>query len=72
MGEYSALATSGFMTTAQALKLVQLRGRLMQRAGDAQPSKMVAIMNTPIEMIQKACDAAKSNGLVQLQAIKHA
>ncbi len=66
LGEYSALATSGFMTTAQALKLVQLRGRLMQQASDAQPSKMVAIMNTPIEMIQEACDAAKSNGLVSI------
>lgn len=66
LGEYSALATSGFMTTEQALKLVKLRGRLMQEASDVQPSKMVAIMNTPIELIQEACEAAEGIGLVSI------
>nr|WP_232843725.1 ACP S-malonyltransferase [Secundilactobacillus angelensis] len=69
LGEYSALAASGYMTTAQALKLVKLRGGLMQQASDAQPSKMVAIMNTPIAVIQEACDAVKSNGLVAIANI---
>lgn len=69
LGEYSALATSGYLTTETALNLVKLRGSLMQQASDAQPSKMVAVMNAPVAMIQEACDAAKSTGLVAIANI---
>ncbi|GAX02722.1 ACP S-malonyltransferase [Secundilactobacillus pentosiphilus] len=69
LGEYSALAASGFMTMEQALKLVKLRGRLMQQASDAAPSKMVAVMNTPIALIQEACEAAQTTGLVAIANI---
>lgn len=69
LGEYSALAASGFMTTDQALKLVRLRGELMQKASESQPSKMVAVMNTAIDLIQEACDSAKTTGLVTIANI---
>lgn len=69
LGEYSALAASGFMSFEQALKLVQLRGELMQQASEAKPSKMVAVMNAPIDLIQEACDSAKSAGLVAIANI---
>lgn len=69
LGEYSALAASGFMTTDQALKLVRLRGELMQQASESQPSKMVAVMNTATDLIQEACDSAKTTGLVTIANI---
>ncbi|GAX01167.1 ACP S-malonyltransferase [Secundilactobacillus silagei] len=69
LGEYSALAASGCVDIDDALRLVKLRGELMQQASDAKPSKMVAIMNTPLSVIQAACDAATVKGIVAIANI---
>ncbi len=69
LGEYSALAASGLVDIDDALRLVKLRGELMQQASDAKPSKMVAIMNTPVSVIQAACDVAAEKGIVTIANI---
>ncbi|WP_252898703.1 ACP S-malonyltransferase [Secundilactobacillus odoratitofui] len=60
LGEYSALAASGYLSVDEALRLVKTRGALMQRASDLKPSKMVAVMNTPVSLIEEACTAGSS------------
>nr|WP_281349176.1 ACP S-malonyltransferase [Secundilactobacillus folii] len=66
LGEYSALAASGFLTETTALQLIKRRGKLMQEASDLKPSKMVAIMSTPIDLIQAACESGRQKGVVAI------
>lgn len=69
LGEYSALAASGYLSVDAALRLVKTRGALMQRASDLKPSKMVAVMNTPVSLIEEACAAGSSEGTVAIANI---
>lgn len=64
LGEYSALVASGVFDFETALKLVAKRGSLMANAAPQGTGKMVAVMNTPIEMIEEACQKASTVGIV--------
>ena len=44
LGEYSALVAAGALEFTDALRLVRERGRLMQKAGEAQPGGMAALI----------------------------
>lgn len=58
LGEYSALAASGFMTANATLRLVQQRGQFMAQAAATNPGAMVAVLNATPEQLQQACQAA--------------
>lgn len=64
LGEYSALVASGALDFETALKLVAKRGSFMANAAPAGTGKMVAVMNTPIETIEEACQKASQVGIV--------
>ncbi|WP_185840682.1 ACP S-malonyltransferase [Vibrio cholerae] len=60
LGEYSALVCAGVIDFKQAIKLVELRGQLMQQAVPAGTGAMYAIIGLEDEAIAKACaDAAQ-------------
>jgi [acyl-carrier-protein] S-malonyltransferase len=62
LGEYSALVCAGVIDFKQALKLVELRGRLMQEAVPAGTGAMYAIIGLGDEEIAQAClDAAQGD-----------
>lgn len=62
LGEYSALVCAGVVDFKQAIKLVELRGQLMQEAVPAGTGAMYAIIGLDDEAIAKACeDAAKGD-----------
>ncbi|MFW6132790.1 MAG: ACP S-malonyltransferase [Planctomycetota bacterium] len=64
LGEYTALFASGMIDFDEALKLVTLRGRAMQRAATASPSGMVAVMGLDEAQAQQLCrDAAEGEEL---------
>ncbi len=65
LGEYSALAAAGVFDFATGLKLVRLRGELMQKAGTEQPGTMAAIVGATPEDVTEACREAASEGIVQ-------
>jgi len=65
LGEYSALVAAGALTFADALRLVRLRGELMQRAGKSEPGTMAAIVGLQANVVEEACVAAQSAGVVQ-------
>ena len=44
LGEYSALVSAGALTFGDGLKLVKLRGELMQVSGEKNPGTMAAII----------------------------
>ena len=64
LGEYTALAAAGVVSLADGVKIVSMRGKLMQQAADAIDGGMAAILGLEDAKIEEACAAAKS-GLVR-------
>ncbi|MHC5267637.1 ACP S-malonyltransferase [Enterococcus sp. LJL98] len=64
LGEYTALVASGALDFQTAVQLVAKRGALMANAAPEGTGKMVAVMNTPIEVIEAACEKASTEGIV--------
>jgi [acyl-carrier-protein] S-malonyltransferase len=65
LGEYSALVAAGALDFEDGLRLVRLRGELMQRAGDEQRGTMAAIVGMDAAKIEKVCNEASTAGVVQ-------
>ncbi|MFV7770554.1 ACP S-malonyltransferase [Shewanella marisflavi] len=64
LGEYSALVCAGVIDFKDAVKLVELRGQLMQQAVPAGTGAMFAIIGLDNEAIAKACEDAAQGGVV--------
>lgn len=64
LGEYSALVCAGVLDFAQAVKLVELRGQLMQQAVPEGAGAMYAIIGLDNESIIKACAESEQGEVV--------
>ncbi|ACH65342.1 malonyl CoA-acyl carrier protein transacylase [Aliivibrio fischeri MJ11] len=64
LGEYSALVCAGVIDFKEAIKLVELRGQLMQEAVPAGIGAMYAIIGLDNESIAKACEEAAQGEVV--------
>ncbi|MGT2785436.1 ACP S-malonyltransferase [Streptococcus merionis] len=64
LGEYSALVASGALAFTDGVALVAKRGELMETAAPTGSGKMVAVMNTDVAVIEKACEEARLQGIV--------
>ncbi|USD64411.1 ACP S-malonyltransferase [Vibrio sp. SCSIO 43136] len=64
LGEYSALVCAGVIDFKQAIKLVELRGKLMQEAVPAGVGAMYAIIGLADDAIAKACEEAAQGEVV--------
>lgn len=64
LGEYSALVASGAIDFSNGLMLVKKRSNLMSAAVPKNFGKMVAVLNTPISIIEQACEQV--DGLVSV------
>ncbi|KAA3600105.1 MAG: [acyl-carrier-protein] S-malonyltransferase [Calditrichaeota bacterium] len=65
LGEYSALVAAEVLSFEDALKIVALRGKLMQEAGEKQKGTMAAVIGLASDKIQAVCDEASEVGIVQ-------
>jgi len=65
LGEYSALVAAGALTFEDALRLVRLRGELMQRSGEENPGTMAAVVGLSPAVIEEVCREAAHEGIVQ-------
>jgi [acyl-carrier-protein] S-malonyltransferase len=65
LGEYSALVAAGALTFEDGLKLVRLRGELMQKAGAELPGTMAAVVGLDSKVVNELCVEASINGIVQ-------
>jgi len=63
LGEFSALAVCGAMTFEDALKLVSIRAKAMQKACLLKPSTMAAVLALPADKIEEIC-ASSTSGIV--------
>lgn len=59
LGEFSALVAAGAMAFEDGLKLVAARARAMQKACEAKPSTMAAVLALPDEKVEEICDSAE-------------
>jgi [acyl-carrier-protein] S-malonyltransferase len=57
LGEFSALVTAGAMSFEDGLKLVSQRAQAMQKACEAEPSTMAAIVGLEDAIVEEVCAA---------------
>ena len=62
LGEFSALTAAGALSFEDGLKLVYARAMAMQKACEAQPSTMAAIIALPFEKIEEVCETISKQG----------
>ena len=60
LGEYSALVASGALTFEDAIALIAKRGEYMETAAPAGTGKMVAVLNTDVNLIEEICSTVTS------------
>ena len=64
LGEYSALTACGAVSFSDGLRVVKLRGQLMQDADALEPGTMAAIIGLSSEQVDKICKEASKVGVV--------
>ena len=62
LGEFSALVAAGALSFEDGLKLVSQRAQAMQKACEAQPSTMAAIIGLPDEKVLEVCEEVGKMG----------
>ncbi len=59
LGEFSALVAAGALSFEEGLKLVSKRAQAMQKACEAQPSTMAAVLALPDEKVEDICNSVE-------------
>ncbi|MBQ2185490.1 MAG: ACP S-malonyltransferase [Bacteroidaceae bacterium] len=62
LGEFSALVAAGALDFEDGLKLVYARAQAMQKACEAAPGTMAAIIGLPVETVEEVCNEITSQG----------
>ncbi len=65
LGEYTANVFAGSINFETALKLVRLRGELMQKAGEENVGTLAAVVGLEPNIVEDICTKASSQGIVQ-------
>ena len=68
LGEFSALVAAGALSFEDGLRLVYARAMAMQKACEAQPGTMAAIIALPDEKVEEICAAITAGGDVCVAA----
>lgn len=68
LGEFSALTAAGALSFEDGLRLVYARAMAMQKACEATPSTMAAVINLPDETIEQICAEISKDGNVVVPA----
>lgn len=62
LGEYSAIVAAGVTDFPTALKLVRLRGLVMQQAAETRPGAMAAMIGADDAVVEDACRVVREQG----------
>jgi [acyl-carrier-protein] S-malonyltransferase len=64
LGEYTAAGASGALFVEDGMRLVGLRGRLMNEAQTERPGTMAAVIGLPADRLAELCEEASTAGIV--------
>ena len=64
LGEFSALVAAGVVPLEGALRVVLVRGKAMQRAGEARPGTMTALLGIGADDAEGLCDEARGDDVL--------
>lgn len=67
LGEYSALVAAGSLAFAEAIRLVSVRGELMQRAVPPGAGTMAAVIGLGRDAVEECCRAAREAGAGEVE-----
>ncbi len=62
LGEYAALGCAGVLPVAEAVRLVDFRGRLMEECATRNPGAMAAVLGMGRVDVERACELARQAG----------
>lgn len=68
LGEYSALVEAGALNYQEALRLVAIRGQLMQEAATAQEGSMAAVLGLDDAVVEDVCAAVSTQEAIIVPA----
>ncbi len=68
LGEFSALVAAGALSFEDGLRLVYARAMAMQKACEATPSTMAAIIGLPDEQVEEICASISKEGNIVIPA----
>ena len=68
LGEFSALVAAGALSFEDGVRLVSARAQAMQKACEAHPSTMAAIIALPDEKVEEICASVAAEGEVCVAA----
>lgn len=68
LGEFSALVAVGALTFEDGLRLVAARANAMQKACDAHPGTMAAIIGLSDDKVEAVCEEVRASGTVVVPA----
>jgi len=64
LGEFGALVAADVLTLTEALGIVVVRGRAMQRAGEERPGTMAALLGVDADAADALCDDARDDDVL--------
>lgn len=64
LGEFAALVAAGVLSFTEAMRVVLVRGRAMQRAGEERPGTMTALVGADVEDARALCDRARGDDVL--------
>ena len=66
LGEYSALASAGYLDFSDTIKLLQIRGKAMQNAVPKGEGGMLAVLGSTVEILEKILQENQNNFTAQI------